>query len=443
MSETLGWRMLCEGRDAVQPQTPIALNLLAYRRQRGLLAAMSARVTLTFLGALAYIHDPPSAVIAVAIVLPSVLLWFVVKRGQWLFPIGITTAILDGLVLALIPFFWLATNEGSETLRLANMLNTHILLVGSCALMVLNSLALEPLFPLIVGGTFILGRIGLLGFVAAAGGLATTDSFLVANTSSAIHPAQFATDLTIVGFVSITLALLIRSSRRTIYRAVYLEKANSQLARYFSPDVAQHLTMMTETAMGPGQLVEATILFSDIRGFTGISEQLTPRQTMSLLADYHERMVAAIFKHGGTLDKFLGDGIMATFGTPASKGNDADNAVQAALAMDRALEELNAKRRERGLTEIEHRIGIHYGPVIAGNVGTAQRMEYTVIGDTVNIASRVEGACKELGVSLLITESVRLQLDGRYEVESLGEVEVRGKSAPLRLYTVCAPRDPT
>ena len=159
---------------------------------------------------------------------------------------------------------------------------------------------------------------------------------------------------------------------------------------------------------------------------------------MALLADYHEVMVAEIFKHGGTLDKFLGDGLMATFGTPTSRGNDADNAVQAALAMNRALSRFNAKRRKRDLSEIYHRIGIHYGPVVAGSVGTSQRLEYTVIGDTVNVASRVEAACKELNVNLLITESVRLQLDRRYDVESLGEVEVRGKTAPMRLYTVHA-----
>jgi adenylate cyclase len=145
-------------------------------------------------------------------------------------------------------------------------------------------------------------------------------------------------------------------------------------------------------------------------------------------------MVAAIFEHGGTLDKFIGDGIMATFGTPRPAPDDAQRAVAAALSMLDRLDGLNNRFHADGLPELKIGIGIHSGPAIVGNIGTSARLEYTVIGDTVNTASRLESACKETGDPLLVSRAVADQLT--VAVEPRGEAVLRGKKAVIALFAV-------
>ena len=177
-------------------------------------------------------------------------------------------------------------------------------------------------------------------------------------------------------------------------------------------------------------------MFCDIRDFTSLTEKMPPSDVVRFLSQYHAMMVEVIFAFRGTIDKFIGDAIMVTFGTPDPSEDDAERSVRAALAMNNALAGLNADRERRGLAAIRHGIGIHFGPVIAGNIGSEDRLEYTVIGDTVNVASRIQDACKSVGEGLLISDAVQRQLPPDIEVSPLPEQHVKGRQAPVQIYAV-------
>lgn len=186
------------------------------------------------------------------------------------------------------------------------------------------------------------------------------------------------------------------------------QRLRRTLERYVAPSVAQEILNQPEdfTSLTVGQKFQAAVLFSDIRGFSRISYQLGAEDTVSLLNSYLDVMVAAILEYRGTIDKFIGDAVMAEFGAPKSLGpeQDALGAVSAALAMRKALATLRIALQEKGLPPLFNGIGISYGELVVGNVGSVQRLEYTAIGDTVNVASRIEGLTKMVGTDLLITQ---------------------------------------
>ena len=180
------------------------------------------------------------------------------------------------------------------------------------------------------------------------------------------------------------------------------KRVRNTMARYVAKEVVDRLLMSAEDVLQGNALV-ATVLFSDIRRFSTLSEEMTPRNTVTMLNEYFTEMVEIIFMHGGMLDKYLGDGLMAIFAAPVSGSSDADNALLVATDMIRALGRYNARRVERGDTPIEIGIGLATGEVLAGSVGMAKRMEYTVIGDNVNLAARLESANKYYGTAVLLS----------------------------------------
>ncbi|PZV12793.1 MAG: adenylate/guanylate cyclase domain-containing protein [Leptolyngbya sp.] len=186
------------------------------------------------------------------------------------------------------------------------------------------------------------------------------------------------------------------------------QRLRRTLERYVAPSVAQEILSQPEdfTSLTVGQKFQAAVLFSDIRGFSRISYQLGAIETVSLLNTYLDVMVDAILAYRGTIDKFIGDAVMAEFGAPKSLGpeQDALGAVSAALAMRKALATLRVTLKAKGLPPLYNGIGISYGELVVGNVGSVQRLEYTAIGDTVNVASRIEGLTKMIGTDLLITQ---------------------------------------
>lgn len=212
------------------------------------------------------------------------------------------------------------------------------------------------------------------------------------------------------------------------------EKMQNVLNKFHGSKVTEEL-LKKEISLG-GVKKNVAILFSDIRGFTDFSEGHTSEEVVKMLNEYFEVMVGIINRHGGVVDKFIGDAIMAVWGIPHETEDDCKNALRACLDMRVELSELNQNRIERGLVPIKIGIGLHYGEAISGQIGSHERMEFTVIGDTVNTASRIEGATKGFGVDLLVSASVLTKLDESFFIQKAGNVEVQGKSEILSLYQV-------
>ena len=182
-----------------------------------------------------------------------------------------------------------------------------------------------------------------------------------------------------------------------------------------------------------GQTLDVTVMFCDIRGFTSLSESMRPGDVVALLNEYFTGLEKCIADHGGVINKYIGDAIMALFGAPVPSQTHAQDAFAAAQSMRRELVRMNESFAGRGLPQLRFGIGLHSGPVLAGNIGAASRMEYTVIGDTVNTASRIEGLCKSYGKDLLLSQSTA-DLLGR-ELCFVDEADIRGRKEKVRLYT--------
>lgn len=212
------------------------------------------------------------------------------------------------------------------------------------------------------------------------------------------------------------------------------EKMRSLLGKVVSLAVAEEL-LSKKLELG-GEEREVTILFSDIRSFTTHSENMTPNETLTLLNIYLTTMAAIIDKHGGVVDKFIGDAIMALFGAPASHEDDADRALLAALEMASALVGLNVTLEARGMPKIAMGIGVNTDKVVVGNMGSQDRMNYTAIGDGVNVASRLESLTKQYGEKIIISERTLNNTRGRYDTGYLGEVLVKGKNIPVKIYAL-------
>ena len=208
----------------------------------------------------------------------------------------------------------------------------------------------------------------------------------------------------------------------------------SNFQRYFAPNLASQIAQQEgEVALG-GTKRPVVVFFSDIRGFTPMSETMNPDEIAGLLTDYFTEMVDIVFEHQGTLDKFMGDAIMALWGAPISHEDDADRAMQCAIDQIETLEKMNAKWKESGRQPLAIGIGINFGEVFAGNIGSNRRLEYTVIGDAVNTASRL---CSSAGGNeILISESFYKALKKPPKVEALEPIQVKGKSKKVPVYRV-------
>jgi adenylate cyclase len=213
------------------------------------------------------------------------------------------------------------------------------------------------------------------------------------------------------------------------------KRMKSTMARHMDPSVAEKLLQSGEEALG-GQSNQATILFSDIRSFTTLTEELGPQGTVSLLNEYFTLMVDRIQSHGGTLDKFIGDALMGVFGTPLAHEDDEDRAVRAAISMLEALSGWNAKRAEHGLRGVDIGVGLNTDVVVSGNIGSPKRMDYTVIGDGVNLASRLESANKLYGSHILLSEFTVAKLKSTYRLREIDNVVVKGKTKPVGVFEI-------
>jgi len=214
------------------------------------------------------------------------------------------------------------------------------------------------------------------------------------------------------------------------------EKKRERLGRFLSPQVTSRILAASDTqdsALGAPEVREVSVLFADISGFTPLSEKMSPSAVALLLNDYLSRMTDVIFKYEGTLDKYMGDGIMAVFGAPLDMPDHAARAIRTALEMQQRLTEWNVERPEG--PELLVRIGINSGKAVAGEIGSVNKMEYTVLGDTVNTASRLESGVARPG-SVVIGEQTRERVGDEFELESLGTFSLKGKEKEVLVYEV-------
>ena len=213
------------------------------------------------------------------------------------------------------------------------------------------------------------------------------------------------------------------------------KRVKSTMARFMDPGIADRLLASGTDLLG-GQDLEATILFSDIRGFTTLAEQLGAQGTVALLNEYFTLMVDCIQQEEGMLDKFIGDAVMAAFGVPVGHGDDPDRALRCSISMLATLANWNKQRLSEGKLPVEVGIGLNTDRVVAGTIGSQKRMDFTIIGDGVNLAARLESACKQYGAKLLISEFTFRKLKGTYRTREIDLAVVKGKTQPVAVFEV-------
>ena len=255
---------------------------------------------------------------------------------------------------------------------------------------------------------------------------------------TALHIHLFRTALLVsFGFIVGALASSARRlAERTAREHRELDKVNRLFGQYVSDEVRDRLVQQLTDETG--ERAEVAVLFSDLRGFTTLSEKLPPDELVRRLNAYFDKMVGAIRQSGGRVDKFIGDAVMAVFGGLLPLQSPCASALEAAAAMRRGLQELNSEWAAQGLPPLDNGIGIHFGEVLQGPLGSKDRKEFAVIGDVVNTASRLESSSKELGASVVLSEQVVQQLppEARARLLDLGEVKLKGKALPLRVWGV-------
>jgi adenylate cyclase len=210
--------------------------------------------------------------------------------------------------------------------------------------------------------------------------------------------------------------------------------ARSNFERFFTPHLAARIANSPDAVKLGGDKRHVAVLFSDIRGFTALSETMNADSMAKLLTEYFTEMVECVFRHGGTLDKFIGDAVMAQWGAPIGERDDCDRAMQAALDMMEELERLNARWQAEGRPTLQIGIGLNVGDVFAGNIGSDRRLEYTVIGDPVNVSSRLCGAAGP--GEILLSDTFKQELGSPPPMEPLPPMELKGKSQPLPVFRV-------
>lgn len=215
----------------------------------------------------------------------------------------------------------------------------------------------------------------------------------------------FGNDVFVMLLVGALLSIVVWRTGQLVLRQATAERNRANLARYFSPNIVDELERM-ENPLGRVRTQPVAVLFADIVGFTRLSERLPPERVIELLRSFDRRMAHTVFAHHGTLDKYIGDAVMATFGVPHTGREDALNALDCARAMIEELARWNEKRRARGAVPVWAGIGVHFGPAVLGDIGDERRLEYAVIGDTVNVASRIERLTRALGVDILVSEDL-------------------------------------
>ncbi|MFC7331832.1 adenylate/guanylate cyclase domain-containing protein [Rhodocista pekingensis] len=291
-----------------------------------------------------------------------------------------------------------------------------------------------------VGALWVMAQPGSYHSDLAYGGANTVGDFLAVYLDPMfVDVVNWGSQVLLLLLVAFVLAVVVGRSRRLVADTVAVERERANLARYFSPDMVDRLAAKDSPFAQP-QTRPVAVLFADLMGFTRICETTPPPEVIELLRGFRQRMERCVFAHGGTIDKYVGDCVMATFGTVAATDADPAEALACARAMTEALRDWNRERRQRGEPALRLCIGLHYGPVILGDIGGDRQVEFTVIGDTVNVASRLEKITRDLDADIvasddLVQAAVAVRgpqaLDGFSSAES---VSLRGRRETLGVW---------
>lgn len=294
-----------------------------------------------------------------------------------------------------------------------------------------------------IGVAWVMAQPGTLGWGTAPPGIDLLAAYLDPRFVDMDARIQ---DGIVVLLLAGVLALVVWRSRRLVVRQIAAARERANLARYFPPNVVEQLARL-DKPLGRVGLQPVAVMFVDIVGFSRLAERDTPQRVFECLRQFHARVEHTIFDHGGTLDKFLGDGVMATFGTPSQGPRDAANAISCARAILATLDAWNREREQAGLEPIRPSVGLHFGEVLLGDIGSARRLEFAVLGDAVNVANRLEALTRDLSCRVVISDdfvqALRREAGDRAEplLDGFREGELqqlRGRDRPVGIWTLAA-----
>lgn len=297
----------------------------------------------------------------------------------------------------------------------------------------LRALRFEPVYVIAAGLSAAAGWLAMLAYAATSGEMVVTRDYVRYMTSNSVLIGAEIDKIIAILMVTGVLALALARSRRILYRAVLDSVLAKDLSRFVAPEVAARISASERgLRAGEGEVREATVLFTDIEGFSTFAEKVSPEQLVMLLNEYFEAISGAVERHGGVITQFQGDAMLITFNTVRDDPDHAAKAVRTALE----IQELTRERLFGGAVRMRTRCGINTGRIVAGAVGSAERLLYTVHGDEVNIAARLEQLNKKYGTYLLASESAVRAAGGEFPFRLVDEIAVRGRAAPTRVYTL-------
>lgn len=432
-------RLFPRNPDSPQLEHDLSFEILRSERLRAL-------ALMFFLGAIA------AAIFLMGFVLPPS--WNAIRRAAGdRFPFGATTVFYGAAFLYELSAYWILGRAIEKRIRVPDFpryVNAFVETSLPTIMLVLlaNSLgpeiALNSPVPMVYFLFIILSALRLAaplsiftGFVAGAEFLGLAFYYLRSQPGAAYFSSplpmaakglSMAAAGVVCGFVAVQTRRRITAVLETLSEK---HRVVSMFGRYVSPSVAEQL--LHQRVDDAGEVREVTVMFLDIRNFTAFSEHRTPTEVVGYLNTLFRSMIALVSANHGIINKFLGDGFMACFGAPISDGRDIQNAVKAAMEIVREVERMNA---DGSIPPTRIGIGLHTGPAVTGSVGSDERKEYTVIGDTVNLASRVEQLNKQYGSTLLVTDSIWHAVKDDYAGRPLDPVTVKGRQEPVAIYAL-------